>query len=878
MSWQRYFGRLIGAFRTDTERERELHDEMRAHIEHETDEGIERGLDAEEARRQAMLRFGNLQQAHDDARSEWSLPSLESVVADVRYCRRVLAKAPTYSVAMVLTLALAIGASTTMFGVIYGLYSRALPYPDAERVAVVHMSFAPQNNPRGNMSLADFADWREANKAFESVAAYSVTRSVLGGERAEEVAGANVTAQFFSVLQRSAVRGRLFEPGDDAAGAPNEVVISAKLWREHFASDPAIVGRIVEVNGAPASVIGVVADAGPFPRPDLQLWSNARLRFTRRGPFFYHGIGRLRPGISLAQAQAETDAIGARIERANARQYFGLRMPVEPLRQFMLGDARQITYPAIGAVIVVFIIALVNVANLLLSRTITRQREMALRASLGADRARLMQQLLVECAMLALIGCGSGLGGAALALEALRRWNPMHMALATQLQVDWHVIVFASFVALIAALAFGIVPALQATAQMESAVREASRTQTTSARAMRLRAMFVVAEIALSLMLLVSAGLLLRSLARLERANTGANTAPEDLLAVEVVPKRIADRTAAEAEALRFYSRAVDALRALPGAESVAVADSIPPNIYGEDDTFHIAGREWTESEFPSTIQPKIGAQYFHALGVPLVRGRFFNESDTASSEPVCIINESLARRYFPGADPIGQKIGASGPGNQDPYMTVVGVVGDVKYGGMQNEARPALYEMYEQASVGASYVIIRARNAASLAPVVQQRLREVDREAVIRRVVTLQDLMDDAVAQPRLRSMVTGSLSCVTLLMAALGLYGVIAYSVTQRRQEIGIRVAVGATRGTIVGMIARGGAKLAAIGIAIGLLSAALVSRAFTPLLYGVAWWDLATYAASAAMLLAVALIASVAPAVRAMRSDPLQVIRCD
>ncbi len=862
--------------------EREVEDEIRFHIESYAHDLLHTGIPREEAMRRARIEFGSVEAQKEDCRQSLGFRLWDQLNADLRYGFRNMLHSRGFTTVAVLTLALGIGANSAMFGILYGLLYRPLPFPDDGRLAMVHMNFAPQNNRRGTLSVADFVDWQNANTTFEQVATYTTSRFTLTGERqAEEVGGAVVSADFFSILGSKPILGRTFEPGDDSATAPNLVVIGASLWQRRFGAIPDVIGRVIEINGNPATIVGVVSDGIEIPNAQAELWQNLRLKVTRRGPFFYRGIGRLRPGSTLQQAQAETNLIGRNIERANSGTYHNLTMPLESLRDFLVGDLRPALIMMFTAVLAVLLIATVNMANLLLARATTREREVAVRLALGATRSRLVQQFLTESVLLSLAGAVAGLALAFTGIRLFRAFHPSNIPLAYQVKLDGNVLLFTIVISAAVGIMFGLVPAIQsARGDLQAPLKEGGRTAASGAARNRTRAALVIAEIALSLTLLVGAGLLLRSFVLLQKVDIGTSAPPANVLTMAVTPKtlRKAENPFALNNAiLSFYQRVIEKVAQIPGVQHVAISDSLPPDLAGEDDTFMIAGQPWSEQAFPSTTLPKVSPEYFRALGIPLLRGRFFNQDDTAQSAPVTIISESLARRYFAGTDPIGQQIRASGPGNTDPYMSVVGVVGDVKYWGPESEFAPAYYRPFTQNFNTSIFVIVRSpQPAAGLANMVQREIHAIDNDAVVRRVLTLEDLLGESVAQPRFRTLLLVGFGALSLMLAAVGIYGVISYSVTQRTHEIGVRMALGAQRSDVLRMIITNGALLTGIGMAIGLLISFALARSISQFLFATRASDPVALLAGCALLSAVALVASLIPAVRATRIDPQVALR--
>ena len=526
--------------------DQEMSDELAFHLEARAKDLEQSGLSPEAALRTARLEFGAVERYKEEGRQARKFQVLHDFKSDVRYGLRMMRKAPGFTSVAVLTLALGIGANSAMFGIVYGLLYRPLPYPEESRIASVHMSFSPQNSPRGNLSVADFLDWQNGNTAFEKVAAYGISRFALTGEgRPEEVTGATVTADYFSsILGIRPTLGRNFQAGDDGPGSTNLVVITASLWQRRFGGSRDVIGRVIQLNNSPATIIGVVSESYGFPLRNAELWENLHLKATRRGPFFLQGIGRLRRNVTFERAQAETNLIGRQIERANPGAYTRLTIPVESLRNYIVGNLRPALFMMFAAVLAVLLIATVNIANLLLARGSVREREMALRLSLGPARRRLVQQLLTESVLLSFVGAAAGLLLALAGVRLFRAFNPAGVPLVNQVQLDWSVLLFTFTISVAVGVLFGLVPALQsARKDLQSALQKGARSGSASSGHHRTRAVLVVAEIALSLTLLIAAGLLLRSFLLLQKVDAGFSAPPLNLLTMLVTPKSVRNAT-----------------------------------------------------------------------------------------------------------------------------------------------------------------------------------------------------------------------------------------------------------------------------------------------------------------------------------------------
>ena len=865
--------------RNRSEVDERINEEFSFHIEQRAADLEREGLSREEAVRKARKEFGPVDRYKEAARGVWFVRAWNDFKADVRFGLRMLGKSPAFTVAAILTLTLAIGVNSAVFSAVYGILYRPLPFFEADRIALIYLHFSPQNNPRGTMSLADFVDVRDSTKSFEQVAVFSGGRADLrgGNAEAEQVASASVSADFFSVLGLSPLRGRTFRAGEDSGSSPNLAIISESLWERRFHNDEGVIGSVIEVNGRPHTVIGVVKSSYGVPRTNAEIWSNLHINPTRRGPFFFRGLGRLRPGVTMEQAQAEMNALGKRIETASPTGYKNLQIPIERLREGLTFAVRPALLMMFGAVLIVMAIATVNIANLLLARASVRQQEIAIRTSLGASRARLAQQMLTESIVLSLLGA---MGGLVLAywLIHLFKTADLNIPLTYGVTLDWRVVAFCVTLSVITAVVFGSVPAISASKPRFTTLRSVSAS---SLEGRRGHSVLVTAELALCLVLLVGAGLLLRSFMRLQEVSTGATAPERSVLTLQVSPNIAPsqDQDATLRATMRFYQTAVERVSQLPQVRMAAVSDSLPPHLSAEDDTFAIAGIPWTDKDFPSTACPRVSPGYFSALGVPLLRGRLFNERDVENSAPVVIISRSLAQRYFGEQDPIGRRLKQSGPNLGSPYMEIVGVVDDVKYWGLNSDVNNAYYTPFTQNPTDAMYLVVRTDgNAAAAALDVQRAVREIDKEAVIRRVLTLGDLVDESTVQPRLRATLLASFAALALVLGAIGTYGVIAYSVTQRYREFGVRLALGAPRANIFSLVLREGIKLTTIGIVIGLIMSFAVTRTLSSFLFGVSANDIGAVAGAAILLVSVALAATLPPAARAVRIDPMEAIRCE
>ena len=796
---------------------------------------------------------------------------------DLRYAFRTLARSPGFTAAAVLALALGIGANTAVFSVINGVLLRPLPYPGADRLVMVFDSFPQQGMEHGPACIPDFLDWKARSRSFQGLDAVATNRFTLTGDgEAEQIVGAAVTAGFFDVLGVRPLLGRTFSAGEDQPGRAQTVVIGERLWRRRYGSNPGILGKQIALNGRPCTVIGVAP--GSFQPGQREVWAILTLNPpTRRGPFFLRGIGRLKEGVTVEQAAADMASVARQVERDNPKDYGRLRYPVVSLRETVVGNVRPLLWVLSGAVFLVLLIAVANVTNLMLARATARRREIAIRLSIGAGRGRLVRQSLVESLVLSLAGSAAGVGLASLGVRALRGLQPAGLPRIDEIGVDSRVLAFSLVVCLSSAFIFGLAPALGAIgAELGEALKEGGRGATDGRGRRRTRAALVVAQVMFSVMLLIGAGLLIRSFNLIGRVSPGFRTPPERVLVMLVSPTgaRYRDRTLAA-----YWENLLDRVRNLPSVDDASIAITIPPDRVAFTDGFELQGKPLPAgADYPAVPVPFVSRDYFKTLGIPLVRGRAFDSRDTAESPRVTIISETMARRYFPGEDPIGRRLkhgGRSLTGNT--YMEIVGVVGDVKYQGLDGENEPVFYEASAQVPARPMWLLVRTSgDARALVPAVRKEIRELDPDVPVDRVGTMSDSLSESIAAPRFRSLLMTLFAAAALVLAAIGLYGVIAYSVEQRVQEIGVRMALGATAARVLRLVVGEGSRLALLGIGLGMAGAFALTRVLRKMLFGVTPTDLVTFLGVSLILAVVAIAASLIPALRAARVDPVTALR--
>ena len=858
--------------------EQDLDRELQTHLDLEAEERQESGsrpIDAHYASRRA---FGSEALIKEDIRAMWGTPSVERFIKDIRYAGRTLTRSPGFTLAAILALALGIGANTAVFSVVNGILLRPLPYADPDRLVMVFDSFRQQGAARGSASMADFLDWKAKSRSFQALDAFEINRftnsrfTLTGDAEPEQVIGYSVTSTFFETLGSRPILGRAFTAGEDAPGRDLTVVLSESLWRRRYASNPAVLGKPVVLNGQPHTIIGVMPGAFEFWQRDVEAWAILPLNPpTRRGPFFMRGVARLKPGVTLAQASAEMDAIAREVEQANPRMYTRLRFPVISLREIVVGDIRPLLWVLSGAVALVLLISVSNVANLMLARATARQREIAIRLSIGAGRGQLVRQFMTESIILSFAGGALGTALAVWGVAALQWLAPRDLPRLSELSVDTRVLAFTALVSLASAVLFGLAPALAASSvALGEGLKEGGRGGE-SRRHGRTRSLLVVAQVTFSVLLLIGAGLLIRSFTLLGQVNPGFHASPDRLLTMFISPT--GPRFDRQGVALAAYwVQLLDRVRALPGVEAASLSNALPPDRRAFSDGYEIESKPSPPgSQRPPVPILFVSHDYFKALGVPLLRGRWFDHQDTADSKPVTVISDAMVRRHFPGENPIGQRLKQSG----SPYMEIVGVVGDVKYQGLDRENEPAFYQLSFRG--GDMWLLVRTRgDAQAMAAVVRQEIRALDAGVPVDRVGAMAQALAESVSLQRFRSLLMTVFAVTALLLAAIGIYGVIAYSVAQRRQEIGVRMALGATRSGVIRLVVGQGSRLAIVGIVLGLAGAVGLTRFLEKMLFGVTASDTVTFAGAAIVLGAVAIVASLIPALRAAGIDPVTALR--
>lgn len=725
--------------------------------------------------------------------------------------------------------------------------------------------------------MEDFLLWQTRARSFSQLAAFTGDHFALtGGGLAEELSGADVTARFFDTLGVRPLMGQTFAADADQPGRERIALISERLWRSRYAARSDILGRSIVLDGQPVAVIGVMPSTFHFVFRDADVWRILPLTPpTRRGPFILRGVARLKPGETLAEVNAEMADLAQGVERADPKRLEHLRYPVVGLTEAIVGNVRPLLVALAAAVGLVLLIAVFNVGNLLLARAAAREQEIAIRLSIGAGRKRLIQQLLTESIVLALAGGGIGVVLAFICTRLLRASPPPGIPRLETLSIDGRVLLFALLLSILSGVAFGLVPAMGATRpNLSMALEEGGRGGGESLRRRRLRNTLVVGEFALAVVLLAGAGLLIRSFLVLGEVPIGFGARPDHLLTMQVAPS---GDTYGQRQRLAIYWGAVlREVRSLPGVDSAALSIWLPPDHAAMSDSFEIQGKTPPDGG-PVVPVPIVSNGYFKTLQIPLLRGRTFDARDTSTSPPVTIISDNLARRYFPGEDPIGKHLKHGGPQSKNPYMEIVGVVADVKYEGAGAPDGPVYYEPSSQVPDRPMWLVVRSHDDShGLIPAIRNRVAALDDNVPISRTGTMDESMYASVALPRFRSILMGVFALIALLLAAIGIYGVMTYSVLQRTQELAIRLALGATRGNVIGRVVGHGIFLALCGIAIGWVGALGFVRTLRSMLFNVSPSDPTIFFGVALLLFGVAVTASYIPALRAARKDPLRALR--
>src|SRR5579864_4055917 len=860
----------------------ELDEEVNGFLEMAAQENMKQGMDRKGALRAVRLEHGSLDLAKEEVRSAGWESFVETCWQDLRFAVRMLRKSPGFTAIAVLTLALGIGANTAIFSLVNGVLLRPLPYRNPTRLTMVW-----EKNRDGspeNVGYATYLDWKSQNKSFKEIAIYSSWQPVLQVGEPEQLSGLRVTSNYFRTLGVYPEIGRDFLPEEDVPNANKVVMLSHSLWQRKFNSDPNIVGRSINMNATQYIVVGVLPARyqslmSQDPRGgSVEIWRvlgyDVSQPWACRTCHHLAAIGRLRDGVAITQANAEMDTISAALGKAYPKEYDDIGVILTPNRDQLLGPASTPLYILLGAVSFVLLVACANLANLLLARATDREREVAVRAALGATRGRIIRQLLAENCVLGMLGAAAGLFPAYWTPKVLATIGAGDLPRLDQVRLDWRVLLFTVAVALLTGIAAGLAPGYRLSKNnMHDSLKEGMR-DSGSVASRRLRGLLIVSEVALSLTLLIGAGLLLRSLSRMLVVSPGFD--PTNVLSMQtsVLGQRFNDNAVVR----QYFADAVERLRALPGVQSAGAASQIP--LAGNMDKygFHAEGKMHANpEEDPSAERYCITPGFLETMRIPLLRGRDISPADTATAPQVLLISETTARRMWPGEDPIGKRVKV---GDMDkPWWTVVGITGDVHHVGLDAQPDMQMYVPHQQWAFPDGLMIFVIRTAgkpAAISSAAQQAIHSIDPTQPISRIAALANYVGLSVQDRRFALILIGAFAAIALALSVVGIYGVTAYSVAQRTREIGIRIALGAKRGELLGLLLRQGMLLVVCGVVAGIIASVALTQFLASMLFDVQPTDLPTFATVALLLVAVSVAACFLPARRAMRVDPMVALR--
>ena len=868
--------------------ERDMDRELRFHLEMEIEENVRRGMALPEARREALVRFGGVEKFKEECRDVRGAPLIESLLQDVRYGARILFRNPGFTLIAVLTLGLGIGANTAIFSVIYGVLMRPLPYKDGNQLVIVQQQAPLAHVLNVPFSVKEVQDYREQNQTLDAVVEHhSMSFTLLGGQEPQRVQTGVVSANFFDVLGVKPLLGRTFIAADDEHGSDAVIVLSYQYWRQSHGGDPSIVGRTFQMNNRPHTVIGVLPPIPQYPNeqdvymPTSHCPTRSSEQFmSNRNARMMSVFGRLKPGVPLPQAQADLSTLASNLQKQYPDSYpanRGYAASVIPLQEELTRRAKPTFLILLGTAGLVLLIACANVANLTLARLMRREREMAIRAALGAGRGRLIRQLLTESVLLSFAGGVLGLVLAAGGLQLLVSFAARFTTRASEIRIDGFVLLFTLLVSVATGLIFGLMPAFSSDKNLTGALKEGGGRSSAGLQRQRVRNLLIVAQVGVSFILLIWAGLMLRSLIKLQHVNPGFD--PERVLAMRISPNWSKFNT--NEETLALLLRILDKARSEPGVLSAALGSTFPLNQLGITNGpfnrgFQIEGRPIPDGELlPQADFRTASTDYFETVRQPLVRGRTFSEADKDKAVPVAVINQSTVRHRWGDEDPIGRRLSFD---RGQTWLTVVGVVGDVRQYGLDREPADEIYIPLAQAQFGGNLLVRTAADPMSIAKLMREAVYEVDSDTAVDRVQTLEQVRSDAVASPRLTAILLAMFAGLALVITAAGIAGVMALSVNQRTHELGVRLALGATPGKVLRMVMREGMSFVLVGLSVGLVGALLLGQLMSALLFAVEPTDPITFLAVALVLIAVAAAACFVPARRVTSIDPMLALRSE
>ncbi|MFN2452747.1 MAG: ABC transporter permease [Pyrinomonadaceae bacterium] len=803
---------------------------------------------------------------------------MKTLLQDLRYGARLLLKRPAYTAMTVLTLALGIGANSAIFSVVDAVLLNPLPFVEPDRLVYMEGADLRDGSKGGAISPPDFLDYREQNHVFERLAAFQpLSFTVTGnGSESERIPAARVSAGFFETLGVAPIGGgRTFLAEEEQEGRNGIVIISYGLWQRRFGGDPKAVGQTLTINGQNAQIVGIMPNGFQYPR-EAEMWTPIAFKtppMSLRRSHFLWAIGRLKQGVSFDQAQAGMTAIARQLEQQypDSNKNFGAGLTLLPERT--VGELRQTLLLLAAAVCFVLLIACANVANLTLARGAARHREIAIRSALGASRARVVRQLLTESVLMALIGGALGLLLAVWSVDLLVSLSPENLPRLKEVTTDWRVVGFTFVVSIVTGVLFGLAPALASSkTNLTDTLKEGSRGLTGTGR-QRLRSLLVVSEVALSLMLLIGAGLLIKSFVRLSQVDTGFK--PENVLTMQLTLTRA--KYPEKQQRAAFFNQLLERIETLPGAEAAGTVSELPLSGQENDTFFTIEGKPtvaFGSTENDANIRV-VSTDYFRAIGIPLIKGRTFTNRDTLDAPNTILVSESFARRYLPNEDPIGKRLTIDF--GQPWTGEIAGVVGNIRHSSLAQETGGEMYVSGAQTPPFSTNLVVRTPvDPSKMTAAIRNEVQALDKDLPLYNIKTMERRISESAAQPRFRTLLVGLFACLALVLASVGIYGVISYSVTQRTHEIGLRMALGAQGRDVFKLVIKQGMQLALAGVGLGLIGAFIVTRVMSSLLYGVSATDPVTFAGITLLLTFVALFACYIPARRATKVDPMVALR--
>src|SRR5436853_2933718 len=889
----RNFWRELRSLLRSKQMERDMDRELRFHIDMEIEKNTRQGMRREEARRRALVSFGGVEQVKEACRDTQKARLIEALWQDARYGARILIRNPGFTVVAVITLALGIGAYTAIFSMIYGVLLRPLPYQSGDQLVVLRQRAALAGDISTGFSVKEIEDYRQQNQTLSELVEYHSMGFILyGGAEPERIRTGVVSARFFDLMGVKPLLGRTFLPDDEKHGAEAVLILSYDYWQRSHHGDPDIIGRVFRMNDRPHTVVGVLPPVPQYPNendaymPTSACPTRSSEQFIAdRNSRMMSVFGRLKPEATSEQAQSDLGAITNRLAQEYPGSYpasRGFHSTVDRLRDELTKKAQPTFLILLGATALVLLIACFNVANLMLSRLMRREREMALRASLGAHRGRLLRQLLTEGALLALAGGGLGIVLASAGLNLLKNFAARFTPRAPEITIDGSVLIFTVIISLVTGLAFGLMPVLSATSNLAGGLKEASA-QSMGASRRRLGAMLVVGQVAVSFALLIGAGLMLRSFVNLQKVNPGFD--PEKVLAMRINLNW--SKLDTNQQILAAYRRVEDRIKTQPGVISASISNNFPLSKQGIlngpfNRDLQIEGQVLAPGEKPPRADLRfVSTDFFSTIRLPLTAGRLFSEADNERAPAVAIISASLARQRWGNDDPIGRRVnfdGGNGHNAENPWITIVGVVGDVKQYGLESDRSDAIYRPLAQGGF-ANYLLARTVvDPMQMSAQIRTAVRDVDSEAAIDETTTLEEARSESLASPRLTMILIGVFAVIALVITAAGIAGVMALSVSQRTHELGMRMALGAPPSGILWMVLRQGMASAALGLALGTIGALALTRALQTFLFAIEPTDPLTFFAVALVLGLTAAIACLVPARRVTGIDPMIALRTE